>query len=44
MHTWVKKQSIGEVSLTFLALYIITQLEIALQDVTRNKIGELQSI
>jgi len=39
-----KKQSIGEVLLTFLALYIITQLfwmVIALQDPSRNKIGEL---
>jgi len=44
MHTWVKNQSIGEVLLTFLALYIITQLfwmVIALQDASRNKIGEL---
>jgi len=47
MHTWVKKQSIGEVLLTFLALYVITQLfwkVIALQDISRNKIGELWTI
>jgi len=44
MRTWVKKQLIGEVLLTFLVLYIITQLFwmiIALQDASRNKIGEL---
>jgi len=47
MRTWVKKQSIGEALLTLLALYIITQLfwvVIALQDVSRNQIGELWTI
>jgi len=39
VHAEFKKQSIGEVLLTFLALYVITQLfwmVIALQDVSRN--------
>jgi len=47
MCNWVKKQSIGEVLLTFLTLYVITQLfwiVIALQYVSRNKIGELLTI
>jgi len=47
MRTWVKKQSIGEVLLTLLKLYVIAQLfwvVIALQDVSRNKIGELWTI
>jgi len=47
MHTFVKKQSITEVLLTFLALYVITQLlwmVIALKDISRNKIGVLWTI
>jgi len=47
MHTWDKKQSIGEVLLAFLALYVITKLYwivTALRDVSRNKSGELWTI